>query len=248
MNIAIISHEYQAARDLLYATFAHYPLRTPLPACACCVSPQDMAQLYAAPLPDLTMAHLGFYASKALSTWGDLVDLKHFLPRLLELALIEPQPYGPLMFASSLTSAAIPTWPTDEQAAVVAFCLAGWRHQAIQPQPPVPCSEIYEMLYPCVPAPRQLLDDLATLSPLPARWNFLHFCEEFTADLARGISAKQRMTPTLEVARWFQDPATQNHLRSAIDAIEDDILQRATYGEEEAIPRWLYAYAHTAGG
>jgi len=65
---------------------------------------------------------------KALTTWGEVTDLKHFLPRILELLaqLDATQDWaidGELI-ASKLRYADWRKWPADEQDALTQFFLA----------------------------------------------------------------------------------------------------------------------------
>lgn len=73
-----------SAIDDLYATFANYRVDR-VEGCPCCVSAEDIQRLHSRRLRDLTGEDLSRFAFKALSTWGTLADLKHFLPRILEL-------------------------------------------------------------------------------------------------------------------------------------------------------------------
>ena len=77
--------ELTAAIENSYRTFAVYPLRTDTGPCSCCHSPQDNHRLCAKPLRMLGPKDLRTYAYDALYTWGDEVDFKHFLPRIMEL-------------------------------------------------------------------------------------------------------------------------------------------------------------------
>lgn len=69
----------------LYAAFARYPLHAQVAGCPCCVGDADQRRIRSRPLRLLSGADLGRYAFKAVSTWGDADDLRHFLPRMLEL-------------------------------------------------------------------------------------------------------------------------------------------------------------------
>src|SRR5262245_16013964 len=70
----------------LYDVFALYRLGEVVEGCSHCVAVGDERALHRAPLRRLDGRSLGRYAFKALTTWGDVDDLRHFLPRLLELA------------------------------------------------------------------------------------------------------------------------------------------------------------------
>ncbi|MBB5867335.1 hypothetical protein F4553_000714 [Allocatelliglobosispora scoriae] len=115
------------AIEQLYRVFAAYPLRDAIAGCPCCTSDLDQRDLHTAPLRDLTVDHLRHFAFSALFTFGDLADLKHFLPRLFELAALESF-HGPDLESlyGRLTYGGLPSWPAHEVAAVRAFTAAHW--------------------------------------------------------------------------------------------------------------------------
>jgi hypothetical protein len=73
----------------LYAAFARYKLHHPVTGCPCCTSAEDDRRVQSKPMHQLEAADLERYAFKAVTTLGTVDDLKHFLPRLLELAAAE---------------------------------------------------------------------------------------------------------------------------------------------------------------
>lgn len=72
------------AIEHLYETFGSYRASA-VAGCPCCVSAEEQARLHAKRLRQLSEEDLGSYAFSALNTWGTVTDLKHFLPRILEL-------------------------------------------------------------------------------------------------------------------------------------------------------------------
>lgn len=70
----------------LYRTFQRYPRKT-IEACPCCVGLADAKVPPVRPLPRLSAEDLYGFQWSAIWTMGDTEDLKHFLPRILELAL-----------------------------------------------------------------------------------------------------------------------------------------------------------------
>jgi len=121
MNLTEAHNKLAQAHAALAATFAKYPMRGP-----CCVSAADHAELRS--------GNLRRYAFKAMTTWGDEADFKHFLPALL-LALTPTTDYYPgtihkgacdlHCFAGKLAYAKWQAWPVAEQQAVV-NCLRAW--------------------------------------------------------------------------------------------------------------------------
>jgi hypothetical protein len=78
----------QTAVAGLYATFAPYPLGK-VAGCPHCVYPQDIALIHSAPMRALSAEQLEKYGWKAMTTWGDVADFKHFAPRLFEIAIYD---------------------------------------------------------------------------------------------------------------------------------------------------------------
>jgi hypothetical protein len=102
-----------AARQRLAAAFAAYPARHPVEGCPCCVTSEDQQALAG--------GDLGRFSAKALTTWGDVEDFKHFLPRLLDHDL--DQALHKLAYADWRQ------WPQPEQRAVEEYLVALWEEQ-----------------------------------------------------------------------------------------------------------------------
>lgn len=108
----------RAAIDKVYETFSKYPQPTDLDA-----SPvHDLAErrpLITKPLKHLSVDDLAGYAMSAMTTIGEVEDYKHFLPRILELAIgsgvIEPE-----IVALKLQYGHWHDWPQQERNAVIA--------------------------------------------------------------------------------------------------------------------------------
>ena len=114
----------------LYRVFQPYRLENDLVGCRDCVSPIDSQHLIKTPLSELGITHLNRYAFKAMTTWGDVRDFKHFLPRLLELSLDDFQSFDfPEVLFGKLTYALWKKWPSVEQEAINRFLMAFWVHQ-----------------------------------------------------------------------------------------------------------------------
>jgi hypothetical protein len=71
------------AIENLYAAFRTYPLRPVVEFCPHCVTAAEEARLHGAPLRQLDRCALRRYAGRAITTWGTVNDLKHFLPRII---------------------------------------------------------------------------------------------------------------------------------------------------------------------
>jgi hypothetical protein len=123
-----------AAIGGLYATFASYPLKRVIVGCPHCVSRADSDALHVRALDALTADDVRRYATKAMTTFGDADDFKHFLPRLLELLARELEAGGAgedlgfneEILGGKLALAGYAGWPTVEREAVERFLDATW--------------------------------------------------------------------------------------------------------------------------
>ncbi|WP_030434507.1 hypothetical protein [Actinoplanes subtropicus] len=111
----------------LYATFAAFELGA-VAGCPHCVDGDDQREIRRVPLRELTGDDLGHYAFKAVTTWGDADDLRHFLPRLLELAAHGALPVDLAVVLGKLRLARWSQWPEEQRDAIEAFAGAWWRH------------------------------------------------------------------------------------------------------------------------
>lgn len=118
----------QQAIDAAYRAFAPYPRPTSLDASPLRDADEILRTLTSAPLRDLTDEQISPYAGWALTTVGSVWDYKHFLPRILEQAVLERAWVGvePAVIASKLDMASWRTWPAAEQAAVSDVFSAAW--------------------------------------------------------------------------------------------------------------------------
>lgn len=131
---------YQAGSDLhaaverAYEVFAAYtqphrlsasPLRNP---------DEILGRLSVARLRELTGEDIGPYSGWALTTVGNDRDYRHFLPRILELAVTEPFWMGtePPVLAGKLQMADWKSWPAAERAAVTGFIHAAFDASMVQ--------------------------------------------------------------------------------------------------------------------
>jgi hypothetical protein len=127
----LLSAEEQAvveAVETLYDIFSVYPLAQKVEGCPCCVSAEDEAALHLRPLRRMTAQDLRRYLFKALTTWGDADDFRHFLPRLLELAA-ETRNYDVDLeeITRKLEYAKWQQWPEQEQQTVRLYLSALWQ-------------------------------------------------------------------------------------------------------------------------
>lgn len=121
--------ELHEAIEQLYKVFNKYPANPDMDG-----SPMyhDLAQwnraLLAKPLRELSMEEdLNIYYAKAMTTWGDVNDFKHFLPRIFELLTIRPTGIMEEVALGKLHYGHYETWPATEQAAIHRYLLAFWQ-------------------------------------------------------------------------------------------------------------------------
>ena len=107
----------ESSLENLYQIFAKYRLRPDIEACPCCVTESDKRKLHKKELRKMTADDLEKYVFKAVTTWGDEYDLKHFLPRILELMDELPSE----MIFIKLQSIHWETWQSQEKDAIVAY-------------------------------------------------------------------------------------------------------------------------------
>lgn len=125
---SMAQRDLQRAVENLYSVFSPYHLRPHIEGCSCCTSDADNELLRSKPLRKLDEVDLYGFAASALYTRGDVSDLKHFLPRLLELAAAGRLPLIDASYVTTkLPHARWRNWPEREQAAVRAYLEAGWR-------------------------------------------------------------------------------------------------------------------------
>ncbi|KAB8185816.1 hypothetical protein [Microbispora catharanthi] len=116
------------ALEALYAAFSRYPLPAKTDVCDHCVSDERVRAARAAPLRMLTASALEPYAWNALYTWGDVEEFKHYLPRLLELLILEE--LDGLHSRSLMLHVGVrwQSWRKIEREAVIGTVGAWWRH------------------------------------------------------------------------------------------------------------------------
>lgn len=81
--------ELAQAKATVYEAFRGYPLKPKIEVCPHCELDFAEASLHARALQDLPWADLGVYPFKAMTIFGDESDFKHFLPRILELYVLD---------------------------------------------------------------------------------------------------------------------------------------------------------------
>jgi len=140
-------NDLQEAIEMLYSVFRTYPLRPHVEGCTHCVDPEDHVRLQSKPLRQLSTDDLSKYSWKALTTWGDDRDFRHFLPRILELVAIDNEWWATFnmeVVFSKLEIGKWTTWPEREQRAINDYLNALYHYFLLKPLSPEPyVSETY---------------------------------------------------------------------------------------------------------
>jgi len=128
MDTSVQHIELERTIDGLYEAFDAYPLKARLDCCPHCELDAAERRLHLRPLRELTWTELGIFSFRALTTFGDEDDFRHFLPRLLELYALDHAgaPYTLFMLFEKLNAAAWTRWPADEVAAIRRF-IDAWK-------------------------------------------------------------------------------------------------------------------------
>ena len=128
MDTSVERIELELTIDRLYEAFDAYPLEERIDCCPHCELDAAERRLHLRPLRELTWADLGIFAFKALTNFGDADDFRHFLPRLLELYVLDHSgaPHTLFMLFEKLNAAKWTNWPADEVAAIRRF-IDAWK-------------------------------------------------------------------------------------------------------------------------
>jgi len=97
--------------------------------CPCCVSDTDKEKIHSKQLRDLNEEDLSRYAFKAMTTWGDIDDFKHYLPRIFELLATTDFIVDTFVVLGKLQYGKWQQWADKEKRAITHFLFAWWSEQ-----------------------------------------------------------------------------------------------------------------------
>ena len=143
----------------LYATFSIYTFKSKIDSCPCCVFDSDKEKIHLKQLKDLQEDDLSKYTFKAMTTWGDVNDFKHYLPRIFELIAKTDFIVDTFVVLGKLEFGKWRVWPENEQNAITKFLFAWWE-DALKNQPFFD-KEIFIEIYKLTGDIKQLLNQWA---------------------------------------------------------------------------------------
>lgn len=111
----------QQSIENLYQVFSKYPLAPVIEGCPCCVKDDDQQTIHSKTLRRLSGEDLAQYAFKAMTTWGGADDLRHFLPRLLELVAFDKLGVETEIVFHKLSYADWQNWSEKEREAIIVY-------------------------------------------------------------------------------------------------------------------------------
>ena len=124
--------EFKTTIEELYKTFSKYPLKPTMEGCPCCVSDSDKSTLHSKQLRALESDDISRYAFKAMTTWGDQNDFKHYLPRILELSSSRKLMVITSVVLGKLEYGKWQHWDQSEKDTIVSFLKAWWNNEINQ--------------------------------------------------------------------------------------------------------------------
>lgn len=221
--------DLQNALDAVYAAFRGYPRPKTLEAAPSRDPKRVLAQLSSKSLAELTSDDINGYMGWAMTTVGGVNDYKHFLPRILELAVQGPARIhvggDPESLAGKIAYGQFVDWPAGERAAIVAAFELAWR-QALRTS--LEEEEAEDWLRGLIslgePVQARLTAWLETSAPLAG----LHLADAVCSEIFRRENASPPFGPGNEHAmykaysEWLAGASVRERLESLATEIEGD--------------------------
>lgn len=123
-----MTNEFKIALEGLYKTFSKYPFKSTINGCPCCVSESDKATLHSKKLRELEDEDISRYAFKAMTTWGDVNDFKHYLPRIFELSATKKLMVDTFVVLGKLECGKWSEWEHQEKETILNFLKSWWKY------------------------------------------------------------------------------------------------------------------------
>ena len=220
------THDISESISYLYKTFARYRLNPDMDACPCCVADADKVRLTTQPLRQLSTQDLQHYSRKAISTWGETYDFKHFLPRLFELVAFDNERHllQPSILLSKLDYAQWTTWEVHEQRAIEKYLDASWQFSLSDyPSPTIAPDTFIEGLIKASSNLTTYLEywqHLQTPASIRHRVDFILFSQHLAkhSSILQAWLGSPNTTSQLESA-FFNYPEFSNEVSAALDVL-----------------------------
>lgn len=181
------------------------------------ITEQHKARLYSKPLRDLAEDDLRPYAMHAMTTWGDIAEFKHYLPRLYELLVMHPGWTDAELLIGRLDMAEWSQWPDAERDAVIAFLHELWAWSLTIDPDDASCGGILQGFGVAgISAARALMTWRTDQSWSATRQIAVLLIYERDALVAHGSLGRQWMSPVREeLLAFLREEATRVRLRAA---------------------------------
>lgn len=106
-----LQRNFEMAHEHLKQVFSKYPYPIDMEGCPCCVS-EDKKK-------SLSHGDLNVYLPKAMTTWGDDDDFKHYIPQLFAFVYLEEKSDETFIFVSKLNY--VQNWSQEETQAIFSW-------------------------------------------------------------------------------------------------------------------------------
>jgi hypothetical protein len=228
--------DLKQAVERLYEVFSVYPGNINM-----CVSPlkgtpEEMnSPLFSKPLRELTSQELSLFSTSVLYTWGMEPDLKHFLPRILELiGELDCPAFELEVFFIKFEIAEWLTWPAEEQDAIVYYLLCLWENII---EVPVPASledfflEYFVPIFKIYPDLSQLLAVWDKVKSAAATKRLAQLIYQEFSWLFNGEMKcfDKQIKPVPELSAWLKSDAVLERMTTAFFTHSDDELFADTF-------------------
>ena len=119
--------ELQLSINKLYEVFARYPGNPNMEGSPLIKHLEEWnRRLFSKPLNQLSSDDLDGFSSRAMTTWGEVNDYKHFLPRILELSALYDGPIDISWTFDKLDYGKWDMWSENEKDVIQEYLLTFW--------------------------------------------------------------------------------------------------------------------------
>jgi hypothetical protein len=133
--------ELELSIQKLYSVFSRYPLKE-IKYCSHCITKEENDELMHNNLNQIPTEKINRYIFKAITTWGDINDFKHFIPRIFELFAFDGKDFFHYdTIFDKLKYCGWENWQDNERKAIQEFSLSIWKYN-IDSYPPLVSPEI----------------------------------------------------------------------------------------------------------